>query len=521
MESESAMLLDAKNPDEVPDKIHSKVVIIGAGTIGLVMALTFDKAQIPVIVVEAGGRVPDTSRSGQTAASCGKPHNGVRLGRAFGLGGTSVLWGGQLTEFEPADLVRDGFEWPLCYAELRRWYEHVYNFLDMRNRLPAEKYRQMFGSEGELDESIERFFTYWLPQPNFARLFRRQIISSPLLRIVVNATVNDITFVASKAQSVRAVAPGRREIEIFGDNFVFAAGTIEVSRFFLSTQRLSPVPWKTNPHIGTYFQDHLGGKIAKVQVLNESRFRNFFENGFAGNLKLQPKLRFAKSLRERTLIGVCGFFAFDSELGENVNNIKRLIRGLKSGVTFSAMGTLSADVKALARTFVPLVVRYIRDRRILAFFDRALEFHVQAEQLPIANSRIRLSEAEVGPDGLFRVELDWQVDGREAAAISSFAREADAYLQHKGIARLRVDHNLLCDDSAFLATLSDTYHPCGGMRMSSNAATGVVDPDGRVWGTANVFVSGASVFPTSSHANCTLTALALAARLTSVITGLK
>jgi choline dehydrogenase-like flavoprotein len=513
------MLLDARNPEEVPDHVHSKVVIIGAGTIGLVMAVDFAKAQIPVIVVEAGGRVADTSRNNQTAASRGKPHNGVMLGRAFGLGGTSVLWGGQLAEFEPYDVERTGSEWPLSYTELRRWYEHIYDFLSIRNRLPVEKYRQKFGGESEVEDTIERFFTCWLPQPNFAGLFRREIISSPLIRIVVNATANDITFSGSKAQSIEAAAPGRK-IRISGENFVFAAGTIETSRFFLSTQRLSPVPWKTNQHIGTYFQDHLGGKIAQAQVLNEPRFRDFFENGFAGNLKLQPKLRFAKGSREKALIGVCGFFGFDSTIGENLSNIKALIRGFKSGTAFSRMGTLPADAKALVRAFYPIVVRYVRDRRILAFFDRALEFHVQAEQLPIASSKIRLSEAELGPDGLFRVEIDWQIDGREILAIRSFAQQANAYLQCKGIAQLRFDEKLFSDNCA-LSTLSDTYHPCGGMRMTSDAATGVVDPDGRVWGTANVFVSGASVFPASSHANCTLTALALAARLTSTVTRLK
>jgi choline dehydrogenase-like flavoprotein len=48
-------------------------------------------------------------------------------------------------------------------------------------------------------------------------------------------------------------------------------------------------------------------------------------------------------------------------------------------------------------------------------------------------------------------------------------------------------------------------------------AGGVTDPNCRVWDTANVYVAGASVFPTSSHANCTLTALALGARLANTM----
>jgi choline dehydrogenase-like flavoprotein len=61
------------------------------------------------------------------------------------------------------------------------------------------------------------------------------------------------------------------------------------------------------------------------------------------------------------------------------------------------------------------------------------------------------------------------------------------------------------------------YHHAGGMCMSAQPNLGVVDPDCRVWGTSNVYVAGASVFPSSGHANTTFTALALAARLASTI----
>ena len=49
--------------------------------------------------------------------------------------------------------------------------------------------------------------------------------------------------------------------------------------------------------------------------------------------------------------------------------------------------------------------------------------------------------------------------------------------------------------------------------MSADPAEGVVNPDCRVHGVGNLFVSSASVFPTGSHANPTLTVVALAVRL--------
>jgi choline dehydrogenase-like flavoprotein len=53
----------------------------------------------------------------------------------------------------------------------------------------------------------------------------------------------------------------------------------------------------------------------------------------------------------------------------------------------------------------------------------------------------------------------------------------------------------------------------GTTRMSSDPHAGVVDPDGRVHGTENLWLAGSSVFPGAGHANPTLTIVALALRL--------
>ena len=56
-------------------------------------------------------------------------------------------------------------------------------------------------------------------------------------------------------------------------------------------------------------------------------------------------------------------------------------------------------------------------------------------------------------------------------------------------------------------------HHVGTTRMASDPANGVVDADCRVHGLRNLHVASASVLPTSSHANPTLTVVALALRL--------
>jgi choline dehydrogenase-like flavoprotein len=49
--------------------------------------------------------------------------------------------------------------------------------------------------------------------------------------------------------------------------------------------------------------------------------------------------------------------------------------------------------------------------------------------------------------------------------------------------------------------------------MSDDPKLGVVDATGKVHGVANLFVTGASIFPTAGFANPMLTIIALALRL--------
>jgi choline dehydrogenase-like flavoprotein len=63
------------------------------------------------------------------------------------------------------------------------------------------------------------------------------------------------------------------------------------------------------------------------------------------------------------------------------------------------------------------------------------------------------------------------------------------------------------------AMLRDVYHQAGGLIMGSDRRSGVVDRDCRVFGSDNLFVASAAVFPTNSFSNITFTIMALAVRI--------
>lgn len=57
------------------------------------------------------------------------------------------------------------------------------------------------------------------------------------------------------------------------------------------------------------------------------------------------------------------------------------------------------------------------------------------------------------------------------------------------------------------------FHPMGTCRMSSDPEKGVVDINGEVYGCKNLFISDASIFPTSTRLNPQLTIMAMATRI--------
>src|SRR5690606_37637733 len=86
----------------------------------------------------------------------------------------------------------------------------------------------------------------------------------------------------------------------------------------------------------------------------------------------------------------------------------------------------------------------------------------------------------------------------------------DAFAR-SGVARFEFDEATLDSDVRRFVPIGG--HHIGTTRMAASTTDGVVDRDCKVFGTHNLYVAGASVFPTSGHANPTLTVVALSIRL--------
>ena len=517
----SAMILENASDLEAGQFRGSRVVVIGAGAVGLYTANELARFGHNVVVIESG-EVPLGSFGPETYESVGAHHEGIRLGRSRALGGTTNLWGGQLVEFQPVDFEgRDwipGSKWPVTHDEIAPYYQRTYENLGIPREAQDDDHvwRGVQTPRTQLGEGLELFLTRWLKVPSFAVYYAKRIHAPTSPWVLLGHTAVGFQGASGSVNGVRVLDNEGRPHVVSGDQVILAAGTIETARLLLHSADASDweCPWRDNALVGRFFQDHIGGKIADVHPQDKRVFFDTFSNMVWSSHKYQPKWRFAnEELGRARLLSTHGMVGFNSSISENLAYLKQFVKAAIYSRKVSGVRDFFVNLRACSRYLIPIMMRYVRDHRIFVPGNSTVSLQVQSEQLPLADSRVRIDRRALDANGMPRVILDWRLSGEELESIREFALRSDRALRAAGFARLQIDERLLNRDAQFLLTLKDQYHQVGGAIMGWTKRDGVVDRDLRVLGTRNLYVGGAATFRTCSAANTTLTALAFATRL--------
>lgn len=520
------MFLNDVNELTPPTKDCLRTVIIGGGTVGIYAAHELAKRGHEVVVVESGGHALDDFPP-ESYTSVGKPHQGLRLGRARNLGGASNLWGGQLVEFQPADFAGRAWlpdsQWPISYQEIAAFHQQTYENLGIPREFLDD--RQVFRhAGGELPvwhEGLELFFTRWLKIPSFSAAYAGALRTSDKIKALLHHTVVGFLVTNGRITAVRVVDRAGQTQSIEGDCFILAAGTIEISRLLLHAAATSgwDCPWRDNQNVGAFFQDHPVGRVATLEVLDRRRFFHTFSTIVWSKHKFQPKLRLTnETLQGTRIMNIQAMMLFESSISENLVYLKQFLKAALYSRKFSGLGDLLKNLRACGKYLFPLMWKYVVENRVFVPGNSQISLVIQSEQTPLHTSRITIDPSVSDASGLPKVILDWQLGQEELISIREFALRCDRMLQAAGLARLKIAEGLMKQDPQFLSSLRDNYHHVGGARMGTSASDGVVDRNLRVFGTTNLYVAGAATFRTTSNANITFTALTLVTRLVDYLT---
>ncbi len=491
------------------------VLIVGAGAVGIGLAVLLARRGKRVTLLEGGPLQPRIDFRDANQAHCtGRAHLGLREGRMKALGGTTRLWGGQLVPFTPEDLAAGSFPgktgWPISYADLASATDRAYDLLGVPPgaRDGDALFRKTTGLEPRLDGDVGIALTSWLPQPDFAKLFGADLSGLSGLTVLTDHAVTDLEFARpGEVSAVIVSGPDGMERRLRAPCVVLANGTFELCRLLLQVAAARPeCGFSDNRHLGRWFIDHLHGIVGRVEDINRRRIGALFDPIYREGRKFTVKLRASAALQQSAGIpNAAAMLLAPMGVREIVNDLKTLGRRLLTG---------NAGVSALVGSLrnmlllVPVIFRYLVQRRAANLFDRGAHLGIEVEQVATQESYVFLDK-----DDPSKVGLHWAIDGAEMAAITTLSKAIRDRFAADGLGKVVLDPRVEAGDPAFLEECHDAYHQMGGARMGTSAQDGVVDSQLKVFGTSNLYVLGAATFPSGSFANPTLTALALAVRL--------
>jgi choline dehydrogenase-like flavoprotein len=475
--------------------LRADICIVGAGAAGISLAQALAGSRRRVIVLESGGLSPDADTQRLYAGEIsGLPQPPLDASRLRYFGGTTNHWAGWCRPLDPGDFAERPWVpasgWPIDREDLDPYYERAHEVCDLG---PWDYGTPAWGRFAEplpkLSESGLRALLVQLSPPTrFGTKYGEVLSTAPNVEVLLESNLLELV-PDENARTIRHAEVGTlsgRRFRVESRHFVLACGAVENARLLLSSNRITePGLGNDNDLVGRYFMDHPRVRPAGRVFWNDDRAK-----------KLEQYTR-VDATRAMLAVGL------EAEVQER--------EGLCNSMVFAEA---SAPLAAVAATHPgdAAIARFLQRTSGLAESAGVSEWWVRSEQSPNVDSRVTLG-SERDALGMRRPVLDWRVqdlDLRTLARVSEIYAEA---LTRSGLARVKVDPRLLAAGSEASELLTSDWHQMGTTRMAETPKHGVVDSDCRVFGIDNLYLAGASVFPTSGAMNPTLTLVALALRL--------
>lgn len=484
---------------------------------------------------------------------------GIRC-RVFG--GSSHAWWGKSTVFDDIDFAERSWVphsgWPFERESLVPYFDRAAQVLNLGPNCYDEGVWDLIGKARPLTELDARVLKSWFWQFSRSRVNHRDImrfgpefiaLHAPNVRVLLNATVTrintDATGAAFRELEVSSIQGNRLKIQARAA--VLAASAIENPRLLLlSASGVYPNGLgNQNDLVGRFLMDHPSGTIGHFKAEDAAaivdRF-GFYGVRYHGHAHIYTHgLVPSPELQERERILHCAAYMAEEYAPDDPwGALKRLLHATSSR-PISDLGAIVSGSRLLAkgvgmRLFESKAVpQQIKDRVVDAMIKWNTNFVVRefhgggmphklkgvvingvTEQTPDPESRITLSPSNTDVFDLPIPQIDWRIDHSAYCSIIQLGHLLATELPRAGLPAPILE-DWIVQERPQDGDLTDTAHTSGTTRMSDDPKRGVVDSRSQVHGVAGLYIAGASVFPTSGHANPTLMIVSLAIRLADQI----
>ena len=488
-------------------QIEGDLCIVGAGAAGITLALEWIGKGDRVLLLEGGGfdydpRMQDLYRGD----IIGLPYFPLQAARLHYFGGTTGHWAGFCSTLDPIDFeVRDWVPhsgWPITRAELVPYYARAGRVVQIGpDEWTVAEWQRRDSTlvPFALDPKVAWSKMWQFSTPaRFGTLYRDAIVSARDVHLYTHANVVEI----HANESVTAVDGLRvrtldgKEHRVTARRYVLACSTIQNPRLLLASNRRAPAGLGNgNDLVGRFFMEHLEMPSGNLVTLGTAPPSIRLYDFVFGRTKARAELALTPARQRQEQI-------------------------LNATIALEAAPLANAG-QSTFQWATPDVVEHMRTDRVVPdsatpavpTVPRTFHLLTRQEQAPNPASRVTLS-AERDALGMPRARLDWRLTPLDRRSFRGFYDALGRELGRAGIGRLQMnDWVMEAADAPWPKSLGGGWHHMGTTRMHPDPSQGVVDANQRVHGIGNLYVAGASVYPTAGCVNPTLTLVALTLRL--------
>jgi hypothetical protein len=485
------------------NKYDHYYVVVGGGTIGLPSSLWLAESTTKnVLCIEAGSCTNVKKKYFGNTEIYGSNYKGANQGRCFGLGGTSVIWGGAMAPFLAKDC--DNYGWSINSNNLKKYFykvEELFNLPKKYNWL-----EEIFISKKS--DYIGRYYLW----PSFKNrnvyfALKKKIKKTCNLKILSNSVVTKID--SCKNKNIITIMQNKIEKKIVCKNLLICAGAIESTRLALLLKN------KKNNQVGSGFSDHLSAPIGRIQsndldLLNKEFGFKFLKKGAMKCFRFEMSSLSNKRKKIPPHHLHIKFVKKKNTIKDGFYNLKLLLQTLQQGnlPTFNNIIGIMLNFQSIVKIIIWRFFKKILFRSENSF----AEIHLVIQQNINFFNRIGLSKNERDQFKNLKPAINWKVTKFDKInilnAVKCFKNFWDKELKKK-FGNLIIYNNKLIVKK--FKKCGGIYHPASSLAFGKSKNF-CLNKNLYFRDATNIqFISTASL-PTSGGANSTMMALLLAAR---------